>query len=66
MSLRLFQGAEIVRIENLIEKPFDISYVQDLVDHGLIDVSNGFIQPLDNGRKLLNTLVSKIYDGLID
>lgn len=54
MSLRLAEGTDTARFEQLAGAPVDGDKVTDLIDLGLVDLTSGRLRATLNGRPVLN------------
>jgi len=60
MGLRTTEGIDTVRFSNLSGHPLDSQKLADLVDFGLVDVSDTRLSATPDGMALLNRVVSEL------
>ncbi len=63
MGLRIAEGLDIDRYENLAGAQLPPEKVAELIEYGVVTVNDGKLQPTSDGRAVLNTVIRELLAG---
>jgi oxygen-independent coproporphyrinogen-3 oxidase len=62
MGMRRVNGIDLKRYETLARRAIDPNVVQELQDLDMIEVEHGWLKTTQNGRRVLNAVISKLLE----